>query len=180
MPRGIQFSDDLKKRMVDMHKMDGISFAEIGRMFNLRRDVVSRVVNRCQQRGTTKSLKKSGRPPKTTIQQDRLIHRSSMKNPRFSARQVQIDSGINNVSTRTIRRRLVSFGLHGRRPALTPLVRLPNRRKRLQFAREHIDWTKEQWRKVLWSDETKVNLFSSDGSQYVRRPFQSKVHNPHS
>src|SRR5438045_1328881 len=109
MPRGIQFSDDLKKRMVDLHNIDQKSFAEIGRILNLRREVVSKIVRRCHERGTTKSFKKPGRPSKTTAHQDRLIHRSSLKNPRFTAEQVQIDSGVNNVSIRTIRRRLVKF-----------------------------------------------------------------------
>jgi transposase len=106
MPRGIQFSDDLKKRMVDLHNIDQKSFAEIGRILNLRREVVSKIVRRCHERGTTKSFKKPGRPSKTTAHQDRLIHRSSLKNPRFTAEQVQIDSGVNNVSIRTIRRQI--------------------------------------------------------------------------
>jgi hypothetical protein len=29
-----------------------------------------------------------------------------------------------------------------------------NRRKRLDWAREHVGWTNEQWDEILWSDET--------------------------
>jgi len=29
-----------------------------------------------------------------------------------------------------------------------------NRRKRLEWAQEHVNWTDEQWDEVLWSDET--------------------------
>ena len=35
-------------------------------------------------------------------------------------------------------------------------------KKRLQFAREHKDWTLEQWKKVMWSDESRFTLFQSD------------------
>uniref|UniRef100_A0A915E512 Transposase n=1 Tax=Ditylenchus dipsaci TaxID=166011 RepID=A0A915E512_9BILA len=45
-----------------------------------------------------------------------------------------------------------------------------NRRARLKFAKEHLAWTSANWAKVLWSDESKFNLFSSDGIRYVRRP----------
>ena len=65
---------------------------------------------------------------------------------------------------------LAKHGLHGRRPCRKPLVSRKNRLKRLQFARRHRNWDQLQWGRVLWSDESKFNLFSSDGVQYVRRP----------
>lgn len=41
----------------------------------------------------------------------------------------------------------------------------------LKFANEHINWPKEKWRNVLWTDESKIVLFGGTGSrQYVRRP----------
>ena len=35
---------------------------------------------------------------------------------------------------------------------------------------EHRHWTTKQWSRVVWSDESKFNLFASDGIRYVRRP----------
>ena len=40
---------------------------------------------------------------------------------------------------------------------------------RLQWAREHQDWSINQWKNVMWSDETKINLFGSDGVVHVWR-----------
>lgn len=34
----------------------------------------------------------------------------------------------------------------------------------------HIHWTIADWKKVVWSDESKFNLFNSDGIHYVHRP----------
>ena len=33
-----------------------------------------------------------------------------------------------------------------------------------------MNWSREQWSKVLFSDESKFMLFGSDGIRYVRRP----------
>ncbi|KAK3544716.1 hypothetical protein QTP86_026116, partial [Hemibagrus guttatus] len=43
------------------------------------------------------------------------------------------------------------------------LISEANRKKRLQFARDHKDWTLEQWKKVMWSDESRFTLYQSDG-----------------
>ena len=33
----------------------------------------------------------------------------------------------------------------------------------LDFALAHQDWTVEDWKTVVWSDETKINRLGSDG-----------------
>ena len=44
-----------------------------------------------------------------------------------------------------------------------PLLEVVRYRKaRLEFAERHLDWTVEDWKKVVWSDETKINRFGSD------------------
>ena len=48
--------------------------------------------------------------------------------------------------------------------------------KRFQFAREHKDWTLEQWKKVMWSDESRFTLFQSDGRIRVRREADEVMH----
>ena len=37
------------------------------------------------------------------------------------------------------------------------------RRNRLDFAIAHQDWTLDDWERVIWSDETKINRFQSEG-----------------
>lgn len=75
-----------------------------------------------------------------------------------------------NISVHTARRRLRAAELYARRPAKKPFISEKNRKARLAFARRYQHWTKDDWSKVLWSDESKFNLFNSDGIRYVRRP----------
>ena len=37
----------------------------------------------------------------------------------------------------------------------------------MEFAEKHAEWTVEDWKKVIWSDETKINCLGSDGRKYV-------------
>ena len=50
-----------------------------------------------------------------------------------------------------------------------PLLRRQNRIKRLRFAKQHKDWTKDDWNKGLLTDESKFELFGTNRRVYVRR-----------
>jgi len=52
------------------------------------------------------------------------------------------------------------------------LVSKKNKAARLEFAKEHINWTTTEWSKILWSDESKFNLFGNDSRNNVRRPIE--------
>ncbi|KAG1037751.1 hypothetical protein G6F43_012798 [Rhizopus delemar] len=42
---------------------------------------------------------------------------------------------------------------------------------RLEWAKKHRNWTVQDWRQVVFSDETKINVWGSDGCKYYwRRP----------
>ena len=38
---------------------------------------------------------------------------------------------------------------------------------RLGFALKYHDWSVEDWKHMIWSDETKINRIGSDGQEYV-------------
>ena len=50
-----------------------------------------------------------------------------------------------------------------KRPRLTP----HHRKERLDIAIRHQHWTLEDWKKVVWSDEAKINHLRSDGRRLV-------------
>lgn len=73
------------------------------------------------------------------------------------------------ISTSTVKKRLRDYGFFGRIAVKKPLLKSVNRRKRLKFAKEHRNWTMEQWKSVAWSDESKFELFGTKRRQFGRR-----------
>ncbi len=75
------------------------------------------------------------------------------------------------VSAQTIQHTLQQVRLHGRRPRRKPLLKLAHKKACKQFAEDNLAKSMNYWNHVLWSDESKVNLFDLDGVQHVwRRP----------
>ena len=48
-----------------------------------------------------------------------------------------------------------------------PLLSKRHRKARLDFTISHQHWTVEDWKKAVWSDETKINHLGSVGRKWV-------------
>ncbi len=68
----------------------------------------------------------------------------------------------NSISERTTRRTLKQMGYSSRRPHRVPLLSAKNRKRRLQFAQAHQNWTIKDLKNVAWSDESRFLLRHSD------------------
>ncbi|KAG2192552.1 hypothetical protein INT47_012776 [Mucor saturninus] len=49
---------------------------------------------------------------------------------------------------------------------------------RLKWARKHCGWTVNDWKKVIFSDESKINRWGSDGAEYTYK-FPGDLERPH-
>ncbi|GFX16785.1 transposable element Tcb2 transposase [Trichonephila clavipes] len=73
------------------------------------------------------------------------------------------------ISRKTVARRLRGGGLYARRPVVcVPLTR-QHRTARLQWCREHHNWTEQDWACVLFSDESRLSLSSDCRRQLIWR-----------
>uniref|UniRef100_A0A7I4YEL3 Paired domain-containing protein n=1 Tax=Haemonchus contortus TaxID=6289 RepID=A0A7I4YEL3_HAECO len=155
----------------------GTKMSVLSQQYNLAKSTISKIFKCYRSRGSVMRKSRSGRPRKTTSSADSLILRTSMGDPRATAsdirEQVTSFSGI-SISQSTVQRRLRTGGLFGRRPSKKPLVTAKNRKARLGFARKHLAWNRDDWKKVLFSDESKFCLFGSDGIMYIRRPVNKR------
>jgi len=73
----------------------------------------------------------------------------------------------NHVSVHTVRRALKESGLRAVVKRKVPLLKQAHRQARLAFAYKHLNWQPDDWKMVLWSDETKIQLIGSDGHKWT-------------
>jgi hypothetical protein len=74
-----------------------------------------------------------------------------------------------DVTPQTVRNMLKDSGLRAAPKVKKPLLTKRHRRLRLQFAKRYQHWTVDDWKRVIFSDETKVNRLGSDGRKWVWR-----------
>ena len=125
-----------------------------------------------------KDRDRSGLSPSTTAREDRLLCHLSLTNRRATSRMLKRDfedaTGA-QVSTKTVRRRLVKAGLTGCVAAKRPLFTLAHRKKCLDWCRERKDLTNEQWKKVLMLDKSVFELIPTRRVS-VRRKKNERYH----
>ncbi|GFV09731.1 transposase domain containing protein [Trichonephila clavipes] len=68
----------------------------------------------------------------------------------------------------TVPRTLLDMGLRSKRPTRVPLLTKRHRQLRLRFAREHRDWSMDQWERVAWSHESRFVIHYADGYTRIR------------
>ena len=87
------------------------------------------------------------------------------------------NANYNSFSLEALRKRVASglHGLHGRVRVKKPLLKKAHLKMRETFCEKYKDWTYDDWKKVLWSDKTKICLCGSDGKRYTRKRENQKL-----
>lgn len=140
-------------------------------------------VNRVRKKGRSAILKaKGGRPAKLSAATKRHIRRVIMTAKADTA--IQITKQLRNdsnmvVSPNTVRRALKEGGLRAVTKKKKPRLTSRQKRLRMEFALRHKEWTLEDWKRVVWSDETKINRLGSDGRKWVWKKPGSAIKDQH-
>ncbi|KAI4890945.1 hypothetical protein NFI96_003942, partial [Prochilodus magdalenae] len=73
------------------------------------------------------------------------------------------------VSKKTISNTLRRQGLKSCSARKVPFLKPTHVKARLKFANDHLNDPEEEWEKVMWSDETKIELFGLNSTRHVWR-----------
>ena len=82
------------------------------------------------------------------------------------------------ISSSTVRKRLLESGRRAMRPFKKQLLTKKMKSKRLTWAKKHKTWTVEEWKKVLFSDESHFYV-RGEHSRFVRRSIEESLNSHH-
>lgn len=153
-----QLTDDQKAQIVAL-KAEGKTITEIAIEFRRSRTTIMNLLKKFKATGSLKRQDGSGRPRKLQGRDIRRIILAIKRNRRISAAELIVDLGLQGVSERTITRAVRLFSpFRSKWCTKKPFISMKNIRHRIKWCREHLDWTDEDWLRVVWSDESPYYL----------------------
>ncbi len=137
------------------------SVTEIAKRTDRAKSMISILLKKVKEKGSSERKKGSGRKRKTTEREDRVIavkaRRVGPEGRRKSAakiaRELKEELGV-NIGKDTVMHRVHEVGMTSCVACKKPSVSEKNCQKRLIWERTHVGWSEAKWRKVLWSDES--------------------------
>ncbi len=176
--RSKELSLSVKQAIIRLKKQNK-PIREIAKTLGVAKTTVWNILKKKERTGELSNTKRPGRPRKTTVVDDRRILSLVKKTPFTTVGQIKNtlqEVGV-CVSKSTIKRRLHQSEYRGFTTRCKPLVSLKNRKARLEFAKRHLKKPSQFWNNILWTDETKINLYQSDGKRRVWRR-KGTAHDP--
>ena len=148
----------------------GYTLDRISRKSKVAKTTVHDVLNKWKQHHTIQDLPKTGRPAIVDDRTKRRLARMVQSGEVRTAPELALVAAsrdIVHISSDTVRRILHQQGLNAMHMVKKPMLTREHKRKRLEFARAHRHWTVEQWKQVIFSDETVIPARPSDTHEMV-------------
>ncbi|GFS52979.1 transposable element Tcb2 transposase [Trichonephila clavipes] len=157
----------------------GRTVTSVAAEFGINKSVVSRAWNAFQTTGTAVRKVGGGRPRTTNAGDHRYIILQAKRGRRQSAsviaQQLSTATG-QQVSRFTVARRLHKGGLFARHPERCLPLKVDHRCHRLQWCREHKNWTTDQWSRVLFTDESRFSTRSDSQRVLIWREIETRFY----
>ena len=178
----MDISPSKRNKILTLYQHCSKTQREIAKLVGVSQASVSRIVRKGSEFGSLSPNRKGrcGRKRKTSPRDEAVLIRESKKNPRKTSDALKKDlkSAEVCISSSTVRRRLIEVGLMARKPAKKQLLTMAVKMKRYNWALKFKDWTCENCRKVLVSDESHF-FVQGQQSQHTRRTVGEPVTEGH-
>ena len=147
-----------------------LSYRAVAERVGRNESCVRKIMQKFRATGSLERVKGTGRKRITTATDDQKILLDMMRNRGITSQQILEQNPQINCSAKTVRRRITESGeFKSYWKTKKPFISRSNRMKRKDWCRAHQHWTIEQWRRVLWSDESPFVLRFNRKTRVWRR-----------
>ncbi len=166
MAKTKELSKDVRDKIVDLHKA-GMGYKTIAKQLGEKVTTVGAIIHKWKKHKITVNLPRTGAPCKISPRGVSLIMRTVRNQPRTTREDLVNDlkAAGTIVTKKTIGNTIRRDGLKSSGDGLVSLLKKAHVQARLKFAND----SEENWVKVLWSDETKIELFGINSTRRVWR-----------
>ncbi|KAI4875432.1 hypothetical protein NFI96_005405 [Prochilodus magdalenae] len=170
MPKTRELCKDIRDKIVDLHKA-GMGYRTIGKQLGEKATTVGAIIRKWKKCKITDNLPRSGAPCKISPRGASMILRKVRNEPRITRQDLvnDLNRAGTTVSKKTISNTLRRQGLKSCSARKVPFLKPTHVKARLKFANDHLNDPEEKWEKVMWSDETKIELFGLNSTRHVWR-----------
>lgn len=176
MGRGKEVTEFQKGKIVALFQ-EGYSIRVISQKTGTPKSCIGRLLKRLKETGSVNAQKFSGRPSKLTTRLKQHLSIEVKRNPWINSNELAklARTTGTNVKPRTVREWCqYQLKLRAYKPARKPLLSSSARLRRLKWCKEHKNWTYDNWKTVLFSDEAMFRQFGGRFKLYVRRPVNTR------
>ena len=161
--------NDYQKGQIQAYYEQGLSYSSISDTLKISKSTIGNNLTKYKTQGNFVRKMGSGRPKKYTEVEAASVIRELQRNRFISVLEIKTACGLQRLSNNTIVNIIKANGEYDSCWAVRkPFINKKNRIKRIKWARAHLNWTQEQWRSVLWTDESPFVL-RYKGKQHVWR-----------
>ena len=147
------------------------TYAEISDKVDVPISTIGYVIKAYKTKGVTVPPKRTGKPKVFTDRTKSAMERAFRSAPfaPITLQHQRFVAGGMKMSRSTFVGRMKDLGYASYSPARKPALNDKQRGNRLKWCQERVDWTPDQWRSVIWSDESRFMLVGNDGGIRVVR-----------
>ncbi|KAG0418638.1 Transposable element Tcb1 transposase [Dictyocoela roeselum] len=150
----------------------GKSQVEIAKKTKVSESTVSRTIKKYAKTNTLQHLRGNGRPEVISIKDSKILDGLISKNPNTSLRKMSselMNKGGTRLSYSTVKRHLNKKQIFAFSPIKKPLLKDNHKKVRFEHSKNFMFMENEEIKRIIFSDESKFNLFYSDGKVSVWR-----------
>lgn len=137
-----------------------------------------KIYQRAKENGTPSNRSRTGRPPIFDEAEKRRLEAFVTRDAR--TRRLSWDAIVIELnyacSPRTIKNVMESMGYHRRVPRRKFGLRPYNKPKRVAWCQERLDWTYDDWKRVVWTDESSFSTSGFGHRPWVTRKADEEYH----